>query len=181
METNFKNNLAPAVIELNRMNEELQAENSQLKKDLEHARSYKHTIKMRNRNLQTENERLKAENLKHREDRMTMSLKYNEVLNDLNDENEKLKGELEMEHDDCINAKKCEVEYHKAYEKELDENVTLRKENARLKCLALHLFSRYFFDCYWNIEGPDSIRYLHLHQKYDKAYRNEKKALRERK
>lgn len=41
--------------------EELQAENSQLKKDLEHARSYKHTIKMRNRNLHTENENLKAE------------------------------------------------------------------------------------------------------------------------
>ena len=40
--------------------EELEAENSQLKKDLEHARSYKHTIKMRNRNLQYENERLKA-------------------------------------------------------------------------------------------------------------------------
>lgn len=74
---------------------ELESENSQLKKDLEHARSYKHTIKMRNRNLHTENERLKAENLKHREDKMTMSLKYNEVLNNLNDENEKLKGELE--------------------------------------------------------------------------------------
>lgn len=58
MKTNFKNNLAPAVIELNRMNEELQAEIKQLKKDLEHARSYKHTIKMRNRNLQAENERL---------------------------------------------------------------------------------------------------------------------------
>lgn len=42
--------------------EELQAENEQLKVDLEHARSYKHTIKMRNRNLQAENERLKAEN-----------------------------------------------------------------------------------------------------------------------
>lgn len=41
--------------------EELEAENEQLKKDLEHARSYKHTMKMRNRNLQTENERLKAE------------------------------------------------------------------------------------------------------------------------
>lgn len=46
---------------------------------------------------------------------------------------ERLKGELEMEHDDCSNAKKCEVEYHKAYEKELDENVTLRKENELLK------------------------------------------------
>lgn len=44
--------------------EELEAENSQLKKDLEHARSYKHTIKMRNRNLHTENERLKEENAK---------------------------------------------------------------------------------------------------------------------
>ena len=34
METNFKNNLAPAVIELNRMNEELQAENERLKAEL---------------------------------------------------------------------------------------------------------------------------------------------------
>lgn len=40
---------------------DLQAENKQLKADLEHARSYKHTIKMRNRNLQDENERLKSE------------------------------------------------------------------------------------------------------------------------
>lgn len=38
---------------------ELEAENGQLKKDLEHARSYKHTIKMRNRNLQAANEALK--------------------------------------------------------------------------------------------------------------------------
>lgn len=124
---------------------ELEAENEQLKKDLEHARSYKHTIKMRNRNLQVENERLK--------------------------------GELEMEHDDCSNAKKCEVEYHKAYEKELDENVILRKENAKLKCLALHLFSNYFFDCYWNSKGLDPNRYLHLHEKYEDAYRKAKKEL----
>lgn len=40
---------------------ELQDENERLKKDLEHARSYKHTIKMRNRNLQAENEKLKGE------------------------------------------------------------------------------------------------------------------------
>ena len=115
--------------------EELEAENERLKGELEHARSYKHTIKMRNRNLHTENERLKAENLKHREDKITMALKYNEVLNYLNYENEKL------------------------------------------KCLALHLFSKYFFDCYWNSEGPDSIRYLHLSQKYEKAYRKTKKKL----
>lgn len=44
--------------------------------------------------LKAENERLKAEESKHREDKMTMTLKYNEVLNDINDENEKLKGEL---------------------------------------------------------------------------------------
>lgn len=41
--------------------QKLQAENEQLKKDLEHSRSYKHRIKMRSRNLQAENERLKAE------------------------------------------------------------------------------------------------------------------------
>lgn len=40
--------------------EELEAENERLKAELEHARSYKHTIKMRNRNLKTENERLKS-------------------------------------------------------------------------------------------------------------------------
>lgn len=34
MNTNFKNELAPAVIELNRMNEELQAENEKLKGEL---------------------------------------------------------------------------------------------------------------------------------------------------
>lgn len=55
----------------------------------------------------------------------------------------------------------------------------LRKENARLRCTALHLFSKHFFDCYWNIEGPNHIRYLHLHEKYDEAYRKAKKALRE--
>lgn len=42
--------------------EESQAENEQLKKDLEHARSYKRRIKMRSRNLQAENERLQADN-----------------------------------------------------------------------------------------------------------------------
>lgn len=40
---------------------ELEAENKQLKKDLEHALSHKHTIKMWNRNLHTENEKLKGE------------------------------------------------------------------------------------------------------------------------
>ena len=35
MKTNFKNELAPALIELNRMNEELQAENEKLKGELQ--------------------------------------------------------------------------------------------------------------------------------------------------
>lgn len=34
MKTNFKNKLAPAIIELNRINEELQAENERLKREL---------------------------------------------------------------------------------------------------------------------------------------------------
>lgn len=54
--------------------EESQAENEQLKKDLEHARSYKRRIKMRSRNLQAENERLKGENAKHRDDKLVTEL-----------------------------------------------------------------------------------------------------------
>lgn len=41
--------------------EELEAEQKQIKADLEKARSYKHVIKMNNRNLTTANERLKKE------------------------------------------------------------------------------------------------------------------------
>lgn len=51
--------------------------------------------------LEAENERLKAENVKHREDKMTMTLKYNEVLNELNDENERLKRELKQSATNC--------------------------------------------------------------------------------
>lgn len=40
---------------------ELEAEQKQLKADLEKARSYKHVIKMNNRNLTTEKKRLKKE------------------------------------------------------------------------------------------------------------------------
>lgn len=74
----------------------LEAENERLKKDLEHARSYKHTIKMRNRNLQAENERLERE------------------------------------------LKQMEVQDQVVFD-------GLRKENAKLKCLALHSMSEYCF------------------------------------
>lgn len=83
-------------------------------------------------------------------------------IENLQNENERLKGEL----------KQMEVQDQVVVD-------TLRRENEKLKCLALHLFSKYFFDCYWNSEGPDSIRYLHLSQKYGEAYRKTKKVLRE--
>lgn len=43
---------------------ELQAENEQLKKDLEHARSFKNVMKTENQKLKSENEKLKVENVK---------------------------------------------------------------------------------------------------------------------
>lgn len=101
------------------------------------------------------------------------------IIVDLKAENERLKGELEMEHDDCSNAKKCEIEYHKAYEKELDENVTLRKENAKLKCLALRYISERLNDKYLHGFCVNRERVKrHAHYYYE-AYRNAKKALRE--
>lgn len=48
-------------------------------------------LEARIKELEAENSALKDENLKHRKDNITMSLKYNEVLNDLNDENARLK------------------------------------------------------------------------------------------
>lgn len=127
MKTNFKNNLAPAVIELNRMNEELQAEN----------------------------ELLKAE-LKKWEDR-------SKVVKDGYD------GEVyEWEDNYYIVTPHLNV-FVKG----------LLKENAKLNCLALHLFSKYFFACYWNSEGLDPNKYLHLHEKYEDAYRKAKKELKE--
>lgn len=80
METNFKNNLAPAVIELNRMNEELQAENERLK----------------------------------------YALKQRTAQSDAN-----------------ANLWMKELRRGARQEKEIEH---LRKENAKLKCLALHLF-----------------------------------------
>ena len=55
----------------------------------------------------------------------------------------------------------------------------LRKENKKLKCLALHLFSNYFFLCYWQSEGLDPNKYLRLHEKYNEAYRKAKAELKE--
>lgn len=102
------------------------------------------------------------------------------IIVDLKAENERLKGELEMEHDDCSNAKKCEIEYHKAYEKELDENVILRKENAKLKCLALHAMCEYFrykFRFWLFTPNASGDKYRILMFKYREAYRKAKKAL----
>lgn len=122
--------------------------------------------------LQAENEKLKAElkNEKYSRERIR------EVKDVFKAENERIKAalkdksqvyaEIEADHIGCINT--CTQTIRK-----------LRKENAKLKCLTLHLFSKYFFDCYWNSKGPDSIRYLHLCQKYGEAYRKAKQELRE--
>lgn len=113
-------------------------------------------------NLQNENERLKGE-LKQTE------VQDQVVIDTLRNENERLKGELEKDVTRKILSEHCN-----SLQSEIK---ILEKRNDRLRCLALHLFSKYFFDCYWNSEGPDSIRYLHLSQKYGEAYRKTKKEL----
>lgn len=55
-------------------------------------------MEARIKELEAENKRLKEENLKHREDKMTLTLKYNEVLNILNNENEELKKQVPLWH-----------------------------------------------------------------------------------
>lgn len=132
---------------------ELEAENKQLKKDLEHARSYKHTIKMRNRNLHTENERLKGE-----KEELKNSCSY-QVYGDMCKEREKL-----------------------------------RKENAKLSCLALHLFINHSYHEYkdWgrirdglpeskikarSVRNAD--RWCRINKRCYEAYRKAKKALME--
>lgn len=141
--------------------------------------------------LQAENERLKAENLKHREDNVTMSLKYNEVLNDINDENEKLKKESNWLRSDRATAWNMN-------EKSCEEACKLRKENAKLKCLALHaisevvrltaMVSRMFtktkgiYGHWYNplllTEGAIQSAYYRAHRLHN-AYRKMKKALME--
>lgn len=142
METNFKNNLAPAVIELNRINEELQAEN----------------------------ERLKAE-LKKWEDR-------SKVVKDGCD------GEVYEWEDNYYIV----TPYLNVFVK------GLLKENAKLKCLALHLFKHLAYHEYkdWGSirDGlPESKskercarnadRWRRINERCYEAYRKAKKALRE--
>lgn len=80
-------------------------------------------------------------------------------------ENEKLKGEL----------KQTEVQ---------DQVVIdgLRNENAKLKCLALHAMSEYFYlkaETYTDIEVEKYLKVMMWATKSRKAYRKAKKALRE--
>lgn len=133
MNTNFKNDLAPSVIELNRMNDELQAEN----------------------------ERLKAE-LKKWEDR-------SKVVKDGYD------GEVyEWEDNRYIVTPHLNV-FVKG----------LLKENAKLRCLALHAMSELF---YYRREYFEALPFSYAHEidkyfdlwaKYSDAYRKAKKELRE--
>lgn len=80
METNFKNNLAPAVIELNKMNDELQGENARLKKEV----ADYHQLQWQHDALIDEHERLKRE-LKQTE------VQDQVVFENLREENAKLK------------------------------------------------------------------------------------------
>lgn len=83
-------------------------------------------------------------------------------VKDLETENERLK-------DRCEKFNEWRDSWHNMMKEAVHEIRTLRKENSKLKCLALHLFSNYFFDCYWNSKGLDPNRYLHLHEKYEEA------------
>lgn len=121
--------------------EELQAENEQLKKDLEHARSYKHTIKMRNRNLQAENKRLEGE------------------VNRLEANEEHLADEQVII---------------------LDERDNLLKENAKLKCLALHAMSELFgYKTLFFKKKKLRTKYGQFANKFYEAHRKAKKELME--
>lgn len=87
-----------------------------------------------------------------------------ELYSELEAENERLKGE----NDEILNH---------CYDGVYEENDRLEKENAKLKCLALHGMSEYFFvlrdDPYHGTE------YYNLFFKYSDAYRNAKKELKE--
>lgn len=70
---------------------ELEAEKKKLMADLEHSRSYKRRIKMRSRNLQVENEKLKAENIMLRSAGLKQTLEHEQIFKDFIKENAKLK------------------------------------------------------------------------------------------
>lgn len=101
-------------------------------------------------------------------------------INELQAENERLKNELEMEHDDCNNAKKCEIEYHKAYEKELDENVTLRKDNVKLHGSLMNLRFGYAYAMRRLFSGTNTEKY-EFWKKLQTKFRSDREAYRKAK
>lgn len=158
MNTIFKNDLDPTVLELNRMNEELQAENEQLKKEV----ADYHQLQWRHDALIDENERLKTE-LKKWEDR-------SKVVKDGFD------GEVyEWGGNYYIVTPHLNV-FVKG----------LLKENAKLKCLALHLFghlgfyaSEWYSDYYEERKTRRAVKWWKIHIKYNEAYRKAKAKMKE--
>lgn len=160
--------------------EESQAENEQLKKDLEHARSYKRRIKMRSRNLQAENERLKGEVRKWKRDSAITSAMFRLVVQGKECTSTKVLEDAErVENLEKENAK---------LKRELQQSAT---NCNKLKCLALHgMFGYACAKMNALVEKPDYkfgsgkiykdfSRWHRLCRLWLKAYRKAKKELKE--
>lgn len=177
MNTNFKNKLARDLIELNRMNEELEAENERLKRELKQMEAQDQVV------FDNLREKLCVANSEHRYNPLKMFYDIAERYFHVSTPQ------------DLENAIKEQRETNVIVHKDFIDH--LRKDNARLECLALHLFIKYSYheykdwgrirDMFPQSHASDlkersvrnAERWCRINKRSYEAYRRAKKNLRE--